>query len=384
MASLRVGVSFAPAAATAAGEVKRQMGDGGFSLLVLFCADSYDLPALASAMRAAFPPPTAIIGCTTAGEIGSAGYQNGSLVAIGFLAEHFAAATVAIENLGVFAMADCRALVEEALRRATWQRESRGFGDSLALLLVDGLSRREEPLGRAVQLVLGDIPVIGGSAGDSLHFERTAVFHDDRVIDNAAVLAVISTDTPFSIIKTQHFERTEGRMVVTGARPAERVVTEINGFPAALEYARIIGLPVEELSPMAFAAYPVVVRVGGQEYVRSIQKVNPDHSLSFYCAIDEGIVLSRAQGLDALANLEGAIDAAAAEIGPLQAVLACDCILRSLEFRQRGQTEIMSAALRAHRVFGFSTFGELHMGIHVNQTFTGVAFGYPDATRERP
>ena len=28
-----------------------------------------------------------------------------------------------------------------------------------------------------------------------------------------------------------------------------------------------------------------------------------------------------------------------------------------------------------HHVVGFSTFGELHRGIHVNQTFTGVAFG---------
>ena len=34
-------------------------------------------------------------------------------------------------------------------------------------------------------------------------------------------------------------------------------------------------------NPLAFAAYPVVVRIGGSEYVRSIQKVNPDHSLSF-------------------------------------------------------------------------------------------------------
>jgi hypothetical protein len=65
------------------------------------------------------------------------------------------------------------------------------------------------------------------------------------------------------------------------------------------------------------------------------------------------------------------------EIGEPEAVLACDCILRNLEFRQKGLTEVISAALRRHRVVGFSTFGELHKGIHVNQTFTGVAFGQP-------
>ena len=34
-------------------------------------------------------------------------------------------------------------------------------------------------------------------------------------------------------------------MVVTGADPARRIVTEINAEPAALEYARMVGLDGE-------------------------------------------------------------------------------------------------------------------------------------------
>lgn len=87
------------------------------------------------------------------------------------------------------------------------------------------------------------------------------------------------------------------------------------------------------------------------------------------------MVLSRAVGVDPLRNLITALDAADAEIGPLQAVLACDCILRNLEFKQSGQLEEISALLRKRKVTGFLSFGELHRGIHVNQTFNGIAFG---------
>ena len=382
MGLIRIGSSSAATVNTAVNELATQLGGHEYALVAYFCADTYDLAALASEIRQAFPTPTCLIGCTTAGEIGLSGFQKGSIVAIGLPKEHFVVATTLLPELAKFEVAACQHNVAGTMHHSSLLRESSGFRSSFALLLIDGLSMREEPVGRAVQLMLGDIPVIGGSAGDSLHFRQTHVFHNEQMFSNAAVLAIISTDLPFRTLKTQHFERTDGRMVVTEARPQERIVSEINGFPAAIEYARIVGIPVEKLSPMAFAAHPVVVRIGGQEYVRSIQKVNPDNSLSFYCAIDQGIVLSRAKGLDAQSNLAGMLENTAAEIGPLQAVLACDCILRNLEFQQQNQIDAISEILRKFNVVGFSTFGELYRGIHVNQTFTGIAFGKPQANTE--
>lgn len=376
MDTIQVSSSHAAATEDAVAELVGPLADDSYALVFFFVSDRHDPHTLAAGLRQALPT-TPIVGCTTAGEIGPAGYQTDSVVAVAFPHSSFVAATDIIPNLSTLDLGECERRVEDLRCRVTLLAESRGFTSTLAFLLVDGLSRREEPLGRAIQLVLGDMPVIGGSAGDSLQFTQTMVVQDGKASSDAAVIAILATHLPCRILKTQHFQRTHERMVVTEARPAERIVTEINGLPAAAEYARIVGIPVANLNPMAFAAYPVVVRIGGREYVRSIQKVNADGSLSFYCAIDEGIVLSRAQGLDALANLEQALDSVVAEIGPPQLVLACDCILRRLEFNQNGQTEIISSALRERRVIGFSTFGELHMGIHVNQTLTGVAFGQP-------
>lgn len=377
MGTIRIGSSEHQDTRLAVAEIGAQLGAEAYSLLILFCADAFDLPLLADAMRRQFPEPAQLIGCTTAGEIGFSGYQEQSLLVAAFPAEDFEVVTTLIPKLSAFDMGACQRLVEASLLASIAQKQDSGFPASFGFMLVDGLCLREEAVGRAVQLMLGDIPLVGGSAGDSLRFRQTFVFHNGALASDAAVLAIVNTRTPFRSFKTQHFVRIAERMVVTGARPAERIVTEINGRPAALEYARLVGIPSEKLSPMAFAAYPVMVRVGGAEYVRSIQKANPDNSLSFYSAIDEGIVLARAKGLDAVEDLRHTLDDIASEIGRPQLILACDCILRRLEFQQRDMLDKVSAELRAHHVIGFSTYGELHMGIHVNQTMTGLAFGQP-------
>jgi len=378
MGTICIASSQNPNAGDAVTELASQLGDQHYALVAFFCGDRYDFQRLSQKLRQLIALPTALIGCTSAGEIGLYGYQNQSLVAIGLPADDFSVATEVLPNLTEFQIADCQRRIAATLQQSIQQSGARGFDQSLAFLLIDGLSMREEVVGRTVQLTLGAIPLIGGSAGDSLQFNQTLVFHDGQVLSNAAVLAIISTRLQFKILKIQHFERTATRMVVTAATPQKRIVSEINGCPAAIEYARIVGIPTNQLTPLAFAAYPVLVRIGGHEYVRSIQKVNPDHSLRFYCAIDEGIVLSRAQGIDAIASLQHALAAAATEIGPIQAVLACDCILRNLEFRQHGQFETISKILIEHHVAGFSSFGEMHLGVHINQTFTGVAFGLPE------
>ena len=48
---------------------------------------------------------------------------------------------------------------------------------------------------------------------------------------------------------------------------------------------------MHDLNSVPFADSPFVVKIDGANYVRSIQKVNPDGSLTFFCAIEEGLVL---------------------------------------------------------------------------------------------
>ncbi|HEX2670453.1 MAG TPA: FIST C-terminal domain-containing protein, partial [Polyangiaceae bacterium] len=132
---------------------------------------------------------------------------------------------------------------------------------------------------------------------------------------------------------------------------------------------------VDQLTPMVFAAHPVVVKVGGDYYVRSIQKVNDDGSLTFFCAIDVGVVLTVARGIDLIDNLEQAFEAVQTQVGDVELVLGCDCVLRRIEIQQRHLADEVSRIFIDNRVVGFATYGEQFNAMHVNQTFAGVAIG---------
>jgi hypothetical protein len=343
-------------------------------LAVFFCSSEYDLDALASEIGRRFGA-VPVVGCTTAGEIGPAGYRHHSLVGVGFPAGACGAVTGRLDHLTRFRLSDGQVFANSLLAQLERRVPSAAASNTFGFLLIDGMSMREEPVTRALQNTLGPVPMLGGSAGDDLRFKRAAVFHGGAFHSDSAVLILMSTVFPFRIFKTQHFDPLTERLVVTAADAAHRVVTEINGRPAAEEYARLIGVPADALGPDAFAASPVVVLIDGTDYVRSIQRVNPDHSLTFYSAIEEGLVLRVAKGVDLAKNLAQALAEVQEAIGPPQLVLACDCILRSLEMQKKGLQDTVAEIMRRAHAVGFSTYGEQYRGVHVNQTLTALAIG---------
>ncbi len=376
---IRTAQSLATDPLQAAREFHAAVVQPDMALVIFFCSSRYDLDALAREMNRLFAG-VPVIGCTTAGEIGPAGYCEHSLSGASFASGVCTAVTGHLDRLQQFAMTEGQAFVKPLLQQLASRAPAASPQNSFAFLLIDGLSVREEPVTRTLQNSLGDIPLFGGSAGDGLKFAKTHVYYDGCFHPDSAVLVVVTTTLPFRLFKTQHFISGEERLVVTSANIAHRIVKEINGLPAAQEYARLVGVDAHDLDPMRFAASPVVVRIGGTDYVRSIQKVNPDGSLTFYCAIEEGLVLHVAHGQDLVRNLEQTIDDIRAEIGPPQLVFSCDCILRNLEIRQSGLTERVEEIFRRNNAVGFSTYGEQFRGVHVNQTLTGIAIGMPPET----
>jgi len=344
------------------------------ALVIFFCSVHYDLDTLASEMRRLFAG-VQVIGCTTAGEIGPEGYRDRTISGASFPSGGFTAASGRIDELQQFESIQAHDLAQDLMQRLESQEPGADASNSFALLLIDGLSVREEPVTRTLQNVLGRLPMVGGSAGDGLSFGRTQVYSDGRFHTDSAVLVLVTTQVPFMIFKTQHFVPTDQRVVVTVADSEHRIVKEIDGWPAAERYAQILGMDVKSLDPTCFAEQPIVVVIDGTNYVRSIQKVNPDGSLTFFCAIEEGLVLRGAHGVDLVGNLEEAFAEIHEAIGQPQLVVGCDCILRKLEMTQRGLVARVEKVFRDNNVVGFSSYGEQHLGVHVNQTLTGIAIG---------
>jgi hypothetical protein len=344
------------------------------ALVVFFCSSDYDLDALADEMARSFTG-IEVVGCTTAGEIGPAGYRDHSISGASFPAGDFAAIAGLVPDLRQFDLGQGQRFVRKLLQDLVARAPQASPDNSFGFLMIDGLSACEESVARILQYALGKIPLVGGSAGDALRFGTTRVYRDGRFCNDAAVFVLLSTPLPFKPFMMQHFRAAEQRLVVTAADVGNRVVNELDGRPAAQAYADLIGVSVAELDPARFAASPMVVVIGGTNYVHSISKVTDAGGLKFFCAIDEGVVLRVAHGTDLARDLEQALAALRDAVGEPQLVIGCDCILRRLEAARSGAADRVQQLLRRGHVVGFCTYGEQYRGMHVNQTFTGIAIG---------
>jgi len=372
--SIRKGTSQSRDPVQAARELHAALDQPGIKFALFYCPAYIDLETLAAELHKCFNDVD-LIGCTTAGEITPLGYLEGALTGVSLASPALDVATqlIQLESFDSHAAgAEVSALLQQL---GTRNNAPASPADTFAFLLIDGLALQEEQVVSCVHQHLRGIELIGGSAADDVRFNATYVYYQGKFHRHCALLSVVRTDQPFMAFRTQHFVQSRQRMVVTKADPARRIVYAINGLPAAREFARLVNVPIDELSAMVFATHPVVVRVGGQYFVRSIAHMNDDESLTFFCAIDEGIVLTIAQGVDMVENLQQAFVQVRAAMGVPQLVLGCDCILRRLEIERSGIKEQIGRIFIDNNVIGFVTYGEQFNAMHVNQTFTGLAIG---------
>lgn len=371
---LRTAASKHPEPVLAAQALAQALRHDQLGFVLFFCSAEYTLDALAEALCQAFGT-VPMSGCTTAGEITPGGYDRGSIVAIGFDRRYFAVETALIDDLENFGHTHAQPLVDILLERCRQQALAPINDHSFALTLLDGLSSREEQVLATLDAALGRIPSFGGSAGDDNHLTHTHVYAKGRFHTRAAVVVMLNTRLPFEVFSSHHLVPLAHKLVVTKADRAQRRVLELNGLPAAEVYAALVNCQVDALTPHVFAQHPLAVHLGEQHYIRSIQRVNDDGSLSFYCAVETGIVLTAMQPVPLLEDLEAMLSSVRERLGDTATIIGCDCFLRRMALETLGQLAQASSLLCQARVVGFNTYGEQHHGMHVNQTFTGVAFG---------
>lgn len=363
----------------AAAEIYRALAPCEPTCVVFYCCTRYPLALLSRELTRYFDDIT-VIGCTTAGEITPLGYRKHSISAFGLSQHLFSVESVLIENLTTFTSDDSDSLVRRMLDnlRKKAVTPSPIEKHCFALSLLDGLSVKEELVINALSTSLHEIPLVGGSAGDDQHFVDTQVYYNGEFYSDAAVIMLINTVCRFEVFSQHHLAPQQEKLVVTQVSPDARVVQEFNAEPAALEYCRINNLKLEDLNSRTFALHPLAVQIGEQLYIRSIQRVNDDLSLTFFCAIDSGVVLTKMTSPGLLSHTSMIFNCLEESVGEIQLLIGFDCIHRRAEIDQFELESDMSRLYREHNVIGFSTYGEQINGLHLNHTFTGVAIGYPN------
>tara|TARA_R100001510_G_scaffold14938_3_gene12242 strand:+ start:1444 stop:2634 length:1191 start_codon:yes stop_codon:yes gene_type:complete len=343
-------------------------------LLLFHTSTLFDLDTVAKEISARFPHVN-IVGCTSAGEFNKNGYGTEKLLAVAFLKNEFSIATALVPNLGEVNFDEAHDIAS-GLRRALQGRERRYDTEQhFVISVLDGLTRHEEHFLETFATAFGNIPHLGGSAGDDLKLEATYVFYNGEFHRDAAVLLLVGTGKPFTVFSIDHINSPVSKLVVTHADPESRTVYEINGEPAAQYYASLLGMKAEDLTPDVFSMFPLAVMVGGKYFIRSIQKVDlATNAITFYCAVDIGIILTFVQLGDCIEALESKLDKLRAQLGEPEFVYACDCFLRRLEIQQGENDHEIRRLQQRYNVAGFNAYGEHIHSVHLNQTFTGVYF----------
>ena len=369
---IKTGATVASDAKVAAGELFDMINQRDMEAVIFFCSSHYDLETLGVELQKTFP--CQLIGCTSSGEISSAGYQDGGMVGVSIASSELKMHPHLLAPLRGFGITEAQNLAETVRRELTFSR-ALDSASCFGMLLVDGLSIMEEQIVATLSNHFEGISITGGSAGDDMRFHKTAVYHEGRFHSGAALFTICETTLPFHVFQTQHFSPSDKKLVITEADPARRLVTEINAEPAALAFAELLGLQASDLGPEVFSKYPLMLRIGDQWFVRSIQSANKDGSLSFYCAIDVGLVLTIGEGNDMTGSLMESLKAICRDFNRVDLVIGFDCILRKLEMREKRLQPDIENLLHKLNFIGFNTYGEQYNSIHVNQTMTGVVIG---------
>lgn len=351
-------------------EIKQQLEGVQPKALIYFASSNYDQNAISQHMNEAFPK-VPNFGCSTSGEITQGKMLDNSLVAMAFEED-------IISDIHIEAVESLSSGIDLS---TTFSPMEAHFGSPMlsldiekyiGIVLIDGLSMREERL----MDVLGagtDINFIGGSAGDDLKFEKTCVYANGKTYSDAAVLAVLKTKKPFSILKTQSFKMLDTKLVATKTDEVHRIVHEFNGKPATLAYAEALGVPEAEVANH-FMTNPTGLDLGENNvYVRSPQRALEDRGICFYCNIVEGMEVSLLESTNIVLDTEKALKEKIEEFGELAGLINFNCILRKLELVDKGQTEAYGKLFSDYPTIGFSTYGEEFIG-HINQTSTMLLF----------
>lgn len=340
--------------------------------LLMFGNPAGGLQDAVRALREALGRDCHVVACSSAGEIGPTGYSSDSIIAVALPAASFRVGVCLLRDQAQVPVSEWMARLRRFhadfrpdLRRST-------FG----ILLADALAQHEDVLVAALDAAIPGLPVVGGSTAQGIGFLPTSQVVDGEMHSGAAVFLLIETDLAVAEVSFAHFRPTDMRAVVTAADPQNRIIWELNAEPAAQEYARLAGLDVRALSTTEFARHPLLMRAGRRHHVRAIRAVTLDGGLQLLSAIEAGHILTLGRAVDMTRGFAEVMDALPR---PPLMVLGFDCILRRLALERAGMAGQMSELLARYRVAGFNTYGEQHSGMHVNQTFVGMALMPPEA-----
>lgn len=376
---LRVAVSTAPDTAAAIHEVAGELMPVSPTVIFVFHGTAHSGGEVSQAFTAAFPGVT-VVGCTTMGEISPLGMVESSITALA-IGKPCRVAAERIVDLDSFRFEDGAQLMGRLAGTLGMETEALTSDRHVVLTLTDGLSSNEEQVFASLAEAVPSLGLVGGSAGDDFELIGTHCFVGSDAGGGGAVVILMEPGVAFKPFATHEYEAGGEELVVTGADPERRLLTELNGWPAVRELSRISGIPEEdylsdgELASSAPTQFGFLA--GDAIYIRGIMAIQPE-GLVLAAAVEEGMLLHACNSCGLVETTKTGVGSAIAGLGvPPAGLLLFNCGGRLNLARREGRLDALYGAMTPVPAAGFHTYGEHFGGVLVTYTLTGIAFGMP-------
>lgn len=345
-------------------------------LLLFFASTTQSFEELTALFHEAFPQ-SEVLGLTTVGEIGPKGISEHGVSAMSFNGNNFSAKGVMIKDIVKYPIFYRDHLIQ-GLKEVGIDRNSRNIeNEGLGLVFPNGLLGAEEKMLSVVNSVFKQegFPLFGGTAGDDEKFQETLVSYNGDVSNTAGLVAFIKTDDDFVIRKENIFQTTGKEMKITKSDTESRTVFEMNGKKATSEYARLLGVPENQLSKH-FMSNPLGRAVNEEIYIASPFQTQSDGSIQFYCQIFQDSVVEILEPKNPVDTLKSTVAEFKEEFSQLDGVLGINCILRKMQFKNQGIVATLNKELETiPNLGGFCSYGEQLNNTQLNQTLILLGFG---------
>lgn len=234
-------------------------------------------------------PTAQVIGCTTSGEISPNGVEDDSIQITSILWEKTMQRALHIK------MSDMQNSFEAASGLA---RQLKAENLKTVIVFSDGLHVNGSELLQGFQSELGDIPIVGGMAGDSAAFQNTLQLFNETVSNNMVIAVGLYGDHLITGTGALGGWKPYGppRKVT---RSVKNVVYEMDGKPALSLYKLYIGDAYAKGLPGTGLKFPLAVMEDGKrdvEKIRTLLAVDEKvGSLTFAGNVEEGEVVRLCQ-----------------------------------------------------------------------------------------
>ncbi|MFH1046278.1 MAG: FIST N-terminal domain-containing protein [Candidatus Omnitrophota bacterium] len=366
MISVGVGTSEQPNAFLAGKEAARlackQAQEDFLSLFLVFASSKFDQQKLLLGIRS-ICPDAAIVGCSSAGEISSAGIAKGSVAVMGLKSASLRFST----GLGLGVSQDPRSAGQQCAKQAIAGETHKRHA---FIMFPDGLSGNGQDVIRGAQEVLGtSFPILGGSAGDDYLFQKTYQYHQDKVLSDAVVGILLGGDIAVGFGIRHGWHAIGKAHEVTEAQG--NIIERLDGKEALSIYEDYFGAEAENLKTASWAKiatiYPLGMSIPDEdEYlIRYAYKATPAGALICAAEVPRGseVRLMIADKDSVLQAAKEAAQMAKEHLGQaaIKAVLVFDSIARKRVLARNAPEEI--ALIRKTLgttcpMIGFYSYGE--------------------------